>query len=160
MPPRRSRTVAPDDVLLPADEPQDTVPAAFAASTPAKRAARRVQAATADPKVRIPEGERAAEIADGVLTAPIAGRSFRLSETIGLMPLMEWAAASDEVDVSNAGTLITFYRLLKDLVHEDDWAAFRSYTREQKCDDNELLAFQNAAMEALAARPTAAPAAS
>lgn len=181
MPPRRTRQVAPapvDDVALPADEPQDTVPAAFAnprrtraqrpandpeapaAVTPAKRQARRVQAATADPKVRLPEDQRATEVADGKLMVPIGGRYFRLSETIGLMPLMEWVAAADEIDTQNTSTLISFYHVLQDLVHEDEWQEFRAFTREAKCDDDAFIAFRNAAMETLAARPTAEPATS
>jgi hypothetical protein len=162
MPPRRTRQVAPvDDAPVTADEPQDTqdtVPEAFKPKR--ARAVRRVQSATADSKVRLPEGKRATEVADGVLTVAIAGRSFRLTETVGLMPLMEWVAASEGVDTSNVPTMLSFYRVLQDLVHEDDWAAFRAHTREQKCDDKELMAFQSAAMEALAARPTRRPATS
>jgi hypothetical protein len=169
MPPRRTRQVAPpapaDDAFLPddtpaaADAPQDTVPEAFKPKR-ARAAARRVQSATADPKVRLPQDKRAVEVADGVVTAEIAGRSFRLTEVVGLMPLMEWVAASEGVDTSNVPTMLSFYRVLQNLVHEDDWAAFRAHTREQKCEDTEFMAFQSAAMEALAARPTRRPATS
>lgn len=135
MPPRRTRTVTPAE---------------------AQTAARRVQSATADDKVRLPRAKRAVDKPAG-LSAPIAGRHFRLSESIGLMPLMEWAAAQDEVDTRNVSQLLGFYRVLEDLVHPDDWAAFKAYTRERKCDDTDFAAFQNAAMEAIAAFPTEAP---
>jgi uncharacterized protein YbaR (Trm112 family) len=164
-PQRRTRSVAPvEDVEAPVlGDPE--VPGAFAAPKRgrprgAKNAAqlRRVQEAAADEKVRLPAGQRAAEIADGELAAPVAGRWFRLSDSIGLMPLMEWAAAREDVDAGNASTLVSFYRILQDIVHPDDWQAFKTYTREHKCNDEDLVAFQNAALEAIAARPTVAPA--
>jgi hypothetical protein len=158
MPPRRTRTVAPrpvDDVPL--DGEENVKPDG---RTRAARQVRRVQAATADDKVRLPAGERAVEVADGVITAELSGRSFRLAESIGLMPLMEWAAAQDDIDTRNSVALLGFYRVLQDLVHEDDWPDFRKHAREQKSTDKELVAFQNAAVEALAARPTEEPEAS
>jgi hypothetical protein len=133
------------------------------ADAPARRSAaqlRRVQAATADPKVRLPVDERAVEVEDGVLAAPIAGRRFRLQETIGLMPLMEWAAATDEVDTGNQAQLAGLFNLLKDVVDTEDWTAFRKFTREEKCDDEDFVKFVNAAIEAIAARPTGEPATS
>jgi hypothetical protein len=166
-PQRRTRRIAPvEDVEAPVlSDPE--VPEALAAprrGRPRKNASasqlRRVQAATTDEKVRLPAGKRAAEIADGELAAPIAGRMFRLSDSIGLMPLMEWAASRDEVDTTNTGALLSFYRILQDLVHPDDWQEFRAHTRENKCIDEEFIAFQAAALEALAARPTREPAAS
>lgn len=143
----------------------DEVPEAFAAPASRARSAsqvRRVQEAAADAKTRLPKDQRAAERADGHIYAPIAGKQFRLSpDGIGLMPLMEWAAAQDgELDIANNAVLVSFYRVLKDLVHPDDWQAFRVHTRDERCNDEDFLNFQNAAIEALAARPTAEPAAS
>jgi hypothetical protein len=155
MPPRRTRQIAPA-----AETVQDEVPAAFTApvtAAPRKTQARRVQSATANPKVRLPKEKRAVENVNGDLKAEIAGRYFRLAESIGLMPLMEWAAAQDEVDVRDANQLLSFYRILQDVVHPDDWQEFKAFTRKEKCTDAQFVAFQNAAMEAIAARPTAAP---
>jgi hypothetical protein len=171
---RRTRTVAPrlvEDAELPQDTPPgeeagDTAPAPVRKAANGRRAssrtaqARRLQAATSDPKVRLPEGERAVEVADGQLAAPIGGKLFRLSDSIGLMPLMEWAASNDEVDTQNVTQLVTFFRVLQDLVHEDAWTEFRAFTREAKCTDKDFVDFQNAAMEAIAARPTPEPAGS
>lgn len=167
MPPRRTRQVVPAD--LPAEDAPaisavaevTELPEAFAAPSPRKRAARQLQAATADSKTRLPEGKRAVETRKGELKAPLKGRYFRLSGEIGLMPLMEWAAAADDgIDVGSSQALISFFRILQDLVHSGDWASFRKYARDERCTDEELLAFQSAAMEALAARPTREPAAS
>lgn len=170
-PVRRTRKVAPatpandsvEDVTLPPDESAVAEAATELASpTRVRRQGtqlRRVQAAVVDEKVRVPRAKRATETTEGI-SAPIKGRSFRLSEGIGLMPLMEWAASADEVDGTNSTRLASFFRVLRDLVHPDDWNAFRAYTREQKCSDADFIAFQNAAFEAIAARPTQEPAAS
>lgn len=163
MPPtatRRARTVRPAEDVSPVEE----MAAVFGIEKPPavrKRQARRVQAATADPKVRLPENERAVEVADGeLLAAPLAGHYFRLQESIGLMPLMEWAAATVEVDPDNQVQLAGLFNLLKDLVDPEDWTEFRKVSREAKCNDEDFVKFVNAAMEAIAARPTGAPATS
>lgn len=153
-PQRRTRRVAPVQDVEVASDVLGEAPARSASQL------RRVQAATADPKARLPKDKQAAEVADGVLVAPISGRYFRLSESIGLMPLMEWAAAQEEVDARNFAQLLGFYRVLKDLVHPDEWLEFKAFTREAKCGDADFAAFQNAAVEAITARPTQEPAAS
>jgi hypothetical protein len=153
---RRTRTVRPAEDVSPVEE----MAAAFGIEKPPavrKRQARRVQAATADPKVRLPEDERAVEVADGELSAPLAGHYFRLQESLGLMPLMEWAAATVEVDPDNQVQLAGLFNLLKDLVDPEDWAEFRKVSREAKSNDEDFVKFVNAAMEAIAARPTVAP---
>lgn len=153
-PQRRTRRVSPrPETVL--GEAVDEAPAVLRRSTSQLR---RVQAATADPKVRLPGEDRAVEVEDGVLTAAIGGRSFRLQETIGLMPLMEWAAATDEVDTGNATQLAGMFNLLKDVVDPEEWGAFRKHTRENKCGDEDFVKFVNAAIEAIAARPTGEPA--
>jgi hypothetical protein len=151
---------------MPARKPREAaeaVPLEGVALPPALRSksqVRRLQAATADPKASLPARKRAVEPADGELAAPIAGRYFRLSTAIGLMPLMEWAAATDDLDMSNGAQVLALYRLLRDIVDPADWAAFRSFTTEKKCDAKAFVDFQNAALEAIAARPTPEPAAS
>lgn len=142
-PQRRTRRVAP---ATPGDKPASQL--------------RRVQSATAAPEVRLTEDERATEAADGSLYAPIAGKRFRLADSMGLMPLMQWAASQEGVDTGNVAQLVSFYKVLKDLVHPDDWQAFCDHTCEAKCGDAEFSAFQSAAMEAISARPTGEPATS
>jgi hypothetical protein len=161
-PQRRTRRTAPVEDVTPADELGEAL--GVFNPVPARRRsasqARRLQAATADPKVRLPEGERAAEAADGTLSVELAGKSFRLSDSIGVMPLMEWAASREEADPQDAGQLLSIYRILQDLVDPEDWLAFKQHAREAKCGFTEVFAFQNAAMEALTARPTGEPASS
>lgn len=110
------------------------------------------QLRAADQSARVGKDTRAKE-AGGDLTVPLRDKEFRLAQEVGIMPLMEWAAASD-VDVASADGLRAVYYVLKDAVHEDDWAEFRKYTREQKVDAGDLLDFANSALEALAGRPT------
>lgn len=160
MPPRRTRQVAPVPLPDSTEAVQDDVPEALAAPVRRKAAARRVQAAMSDEKVRIPPGKRAVEVADGELRAPLAGRYFKVAESIGLMPLMEWAAALDTVDVRNVTELASRFRMLKAIVHPDEWDDFRKHATEAKSNGDDLMDFQNAAIEAMAARPTGEPAAS
>ena len=154
----RTRVVVP--LPEPEEDEQDAVPEAFAARPAArKRQVRRAQAAVADPKVSLPAEERAVE-EDGELRVPIAGRYFRLSNGIGFMTLMEFAVSADDADPTSPARTRSFYYVLKDLVHEDDFAEFCRHTRDAKCSAEEFVTFQNAAIEALTARPTVAPASS
>ena len=92
-------------------------------------------------------------VIDGVKRFKDISQDFCLSDDVGIMPLMEWAAASDR-DVASADGLRAVFYVLQDAVHEDEWAEFRKWARENKVDASELLDFANAALEALAGRPT------
>jgi hypothetical protein len=111
------------------------------------------QLRVADQSARTGKDTRAKVAKEGTLTAPLRKREFRLAEDVGIMPLMEWAAASDR-DVASADGLRAVFYVLQDAVHEDDWAEFRKFAREEKVDATELLEFANSALEALAGRPT------
>ena len=124
-------------------------------AVPGDTRAAAVQLKTADQSARVGKDSRAKTAKAGQLTAPLRDREFRLADNVGIMPLMEWAAASDR-DVASADGLRAVYYVLEDAVHEDDWAEFRKYAREAKVDAGELLDFANAALEALAGRPTEA----
>lgn len=117
--------------------------------------AARSQMKTADQSARVSKETRSDEGKGGILTAPLRDREFRLADDVGIMPLMEWAAASDQDVASAAGLRAVFY-VLQDAVHADDWHEFKRYSREEKLDATELLEFANAALEALAGRPTEA----
>lgn len=120
---------------------------------------RRVQGATADPKVRLPVEESAVDTDEGMMV-PAGDKVFHIQESIGLMPLMEWAVATEDVDAGNQGQLASMFRLLKDLVRPDEWMEFRTHTSEAKWGPDEFVKFINAAVEAIAARPTREPATS
>jgi hypothetical protein len=69
-------------------------------------------------------------------------------------PPTAWAAAASEIDTGNQSQLAGLFNLLKDMVLPEDWTEFRKFTRESKTDDEEFGKFVNAAIEAIAARPT------
>ena len=50
--------------------------------------------------------------------------------------------------------------LLQAIVLPEDWDAFKEHATEKRCLDIELYEFQNAAIEAMVARPTREPATS
>lgn len=121
------------------------------------------QLRAADQAARVGKDNRAQVAAAGQLTAPLVikgkngekalSKDFRLAEDVGIMPLMEWAASSDR-DVASADGLRAVFYVLQDAVHEDNWAEFRQWSRENKAAAGDLLDFANAALEALAGRPT------
>lgn len=115
--------------------------------------AAKTQIRTADQTARLPRDDQSKEAPGGGLTAPLAGREFRLAENVGIMPIMEWAASGD-TDTSNTDGLRAVFYVLMDTVHEDDWADFRRHAREEKLEAPALIAFVNAALEALSGRPT------
>lgn len=93
------------------------------------------------------------ETVDGEEVKTELSEDFLLAQDVGIMPLMEWAASSD-VDVSSVDGLRAVFYVLKDVVHEDEWAQFRKYARDNKVESVDLLNFANASLEALAGRPT------
>lgn len=93
------------------------------------------------------------EEVDGEKVKTELSEDFQLAQDVGIMPLMEWAASSD-VDVSSVDGLRAVFYVLKDVVHEDEWAQFRKYARDNKVESVDLLNFANASLEALAGRPT------
>jgi hypothetical protein len=125
------------------------------AAKTAEKDATELQLATSDPNARVSKTARAGKDKDGHLTVPFKGKDFRLAEDVGIMPLMEWAAASD-VDVNSPAGLRAVFYVLQDAVHADSWAGFRSHARETKAKAEDVLDFANAALEALAGRPTEA----
>lgn len=104
--------------------------------------------------VRLPEEKRAVK-KDSRLTVKLKGEAFTVAEEIGAMVLMEWAAAADAPVGSSKG-LAAIYHILESTVQEDEFNAFTQHARQTKASPDELLDFLNAAMEAIAGRPTVA----
>ena len=93
---------------------------------------------------------------DGKLTREVVSQDFRLADDVGVMPLMEWVAAADNGG-ENAKSLVAIFHVLEDTVHEDDWDEFRQFGRKNKAVAQDFGDFINAALEALAGRPTEEP---
>lgn len=123
-------------------------------STTEDRDIAEVQLDAGDQSVRMPEDKRAKKTEEGLI-AELKGEEFLISEEIGAMALMEWAAAAD-LPVGSSKGLSAIYHILECVVDEDDWNTFTTHARKTKADPEELLDFLNAAMEAIAGRPTPA----
>lgn len=119
-----------------------------------------LQLATQDQDARVPEEDRAVTVNNEEVVAPLCEKMFRIDLDTGLMPLMEWAAANDSENPENAPQLAALFYLLKDVVHPDDWDAFRKHARDSRAKGPDFVKFQNAAAEAIAAVPTEQPASS
>jgi hypothetical protein len=112
-----------------------------------------LQIETADQAALLPEDKRVKRTVDGP-SLTFKDEEFALSEEIGYMALMEWAAASDLAVDSGEG-LIAIYHMLQSVLRDDtEFKAFRAHARVTKGGPEELLDFINAAMEAITARPT------
>lgn len=109
--------------------------------------AARMQLGTADQSARVAKESRAEEAGDE-LVLPLRDQEYRLGHTPSIMSLMEWGASS------GGGSLVAAFHVLEDVVHPDDWDAFRTFCRENNVEAEEFGVFINAATEALAGRPT------
>lgn len=81
-------------------------------------------------------------------------QEFRLADEVGVMPLMEWVAAAEGNQNETGKSLVAIFHVLEDTVHEDEWDEFREYGRENKIQAKPYGDFINAALEAIAGRPT------
>lgn len=83
------------------------------------------------------------------------GESFRLGESVGLMPLMKFAhAANSGLDSDDMAGLAALYSLIRDTVHPEDWDRFERLAIDKQADGGELMGFVGKAIEAISARPT------
>lgn len=117
----------------------------------------KTQLASTDQKALVAVEDRAKEDEKGALYVPLREDRFKLkpAEEVSLFPLMEWAAADEQ-----GANLAAVYRIIKSLVHDDDWSRFTRFAGSVKprLEINEYVAFQNVAFEVLSANPTEQPA--
>jgi hypothetical protein len=126
------------------------------ARKPTDRRAAGSQLRVADQSARVGKDTRADD-EGGEVTVPLKGQEFRLADEVGVMPLMEWVAASEGKKNENSKSLVAIYHVLEDTVHPDEWDEFRQHARETKCQAKDLGDFINAALEALSGNPTEEP---
>lgn len=82
-------------------------------------------------------------------------KRFRIADSVGLMPLMEFAYhANSGMDTSDMNALAAIYEMLKDCVHEDEWNHFRAHAKKIKADAEILMNVVQETVELLTARPT------
>jgi hypothetical protein len=91
-------------------------------------------------------------------TVEFAGRTFRVADKVGLMPLMRFAhIARQGVDASDMDGLAAIYDLLRSAIADEDWRAFEDHATDVRADGDELLAIATEAIQVVAARPTVEP---
>jgi len=104
------------------------------------------------------------------------GEHFRLSDRVGLMPMMEFALAGQKgLDSEDMAGLAAMYKLIRSVIHrpplldengekvrdengralrdETEWTRFSELAEDESADGEEIMAFVNRAMEVLSARP-------
>ncbi len=90
------------------------------------------------------------------------GRKFRVSDKVGLFPLMMFSdAAESGMTTADPQALAAMWRMLRDCIHPDDWPEFVAHGTEQKCDDPDaMFDVCTQTITILTARPSTPPSAS
>lgn len=92
------------------------------------------------------------------LTVPFAGQEFRVADSIGLMPLMQFAhIAKGGTDSNDLEGLAAMYDLLEQCIADDEWARFKAHAVKSKADGDVLMGVVKATIQALSGRPTSRP---
>jgi hypothetical protein len=113
----------------------------------------------------------------------LAGRSFRVAEKVGLMPLLKFSHAAG-LRADDERAYVAMYQILRDVIKgpdqpcgrcqectrldvptsrdclnadQGDWAAFEEWAVECKAEADELLDVVSAAIRVISARPTKSP---
>jgi len=110
----------------------------------------------------------------------LLGRKFRMSDKVGLMPLLKFASASD-MSTDDPRALSAIYAMLRDCIYEGkpgcrecqfckagdeegcaqyekgDWAEFERHAIDTKAEGDDLLEVVSQVMEKLSGRPTQQP---
>jgi len=88
----------------------------------------------------------------------LKGRWFKISDSVGLMPLMKFAhAASSGMDTSDMKALAATYEMLRDVIDPGEWAGFEEWAVESKAGADDLLPVVQQSIELMTARPTGQP---
>jgi hypothetical protein len=131
--------------------------------------------------------ELAGEVITPGGTISLAGRSFRVAEKVGLMPLLKFSYASG-LKVTDERAYVAMYQILRDIIlaadppcgrcpgckaadrepqsrdceiaDQGDWDAFEEWAVECKADADALLDVVTEAIKVISARPTESPAVS
>jgi len=84
-------------------------------------------------------------------------KEFRLAEKVGLMPLMRFAhmaSSGMDTDQDFMVAMASIYTMIKDVIHEDEWAIFQQHAIDTKAGETELLGVVHQAVEIMTSRPT------
>lgn len=91
-------------------------------------------------------------------TVTLAGREFRLADTIGLAPMIRFAmAARKGVDSNDVEGLAALGDMIEQCIHPDEVDAFWLHATANRCDGDALLEVVTDAMTTITGRPTSRP---
>lgn len=97
-------------------------------------------------------------IAEGVTLADrvtCMGKSYRIADKVGLMPLLKFAkTAQSGVDSEDLEGLVAIYDMLHDCIDPGEWPRFVEEMTELKAEADELMPVVGQTLEILNARPT------
>jgi hypothetical protein len=97
-------------------------------------------------------------ISEGVVegdTVECMGKHYRVADRIGLMPLMKFAhSAAQGLDGDDMEGLNAIYEMLRDCIHEDDWARFMREMTQLKAEADDMMPVITRTIEIINARPT------
>jgi len=112
-------------------------------------------------------------------TVELLGKSFRIADRIGLMPMLKYSAALDGARELDQRALAAIYAMLRDCIHPGtpacgscahckkgnegqcafydpgDWGAFEDWAMESRAEADDLIEFIQKTTEIIAGRPTA-----
>ena len=141
--------------------------------------ARRTDAAAAEPRRRKPSTHDLQAAVEGVPVAPdgkveFMGGYFGMAQSIGLMPLLQFAhAAKQGLDSGDMEGMAALYAVIRDCIDNErpqkevdgelvddglsEWDRFQRHTIDHKAGGEELMAVVQKCIEAISARPTRPP---
>lgn len=88
----------------------------------------------------------------------LLGKSFKIAEKIGLMPLLRFAkAAQNGVDSNDMAGLAALLDVLEQCIDPDEWQRFNDHADKTRADEDELLQMVYLVIEAISDRPISRP---
>jgi hypothetical protein len=103
-------------------------------------------------------GPAEGEIVDDGREVEFKGRTFRMADSIGLMPLLKFAHASSQgLDSNDMQGLSALYAMIRDCIAEDDFGAFERHAMDTKAEGDDIMAMVQRCVQVISARPTSPP---
>jgi len=98
------------------------------------------------------------EIVGGAQKVTFMGQEFRMSDKIGLMPLMHLAVAGKRgLEANDMDGLVALYEVIRDCIEESEWPKFEKHAVDTKADGEDLQKVVADVIEVITARPTQSP---
>jgi hypothetical protein len=124
----------------------------------AERKARARPRATTHTVQATVEAVEPAEIVGDGRKVELNGAAFRMSDHIGLMPLLKFANASAKgLDSNDMEGMVALYDMIRDCIDADEWPRFERHAIDTKAEADDLMAVVKTVIEALTARPSTPP---